>query len=205
MTAQIKAIILDFGNVVGFFDYGPALARLRTLSQLAEEEIRLAIDASELPDAFESGQITAEHFLDRIVEICQMRPDCDRRLLAAAWSDIFTPNREVCDLVPRLASRFRLILGSNTNELHSRQFRSQFADVLRHFSELVLSHEIRAMKPDARFYLHCVRAAHCDAAECLFIDDLAINVEGARACGLQGIVYRPGGPTITELRDLGIP
>ena len=33
--------------------------------------------------------------------------------------------------------RYRLLLGSNTNELHARQFRGQFAEILRHFDRLL--------------------------------------------------------------------
>jgi FMN phosphatase YigB (HAD superfamily) len=36
------------------------------------------------------------------------------------------------------------------------------------------------------------------------VDDLPANIEAARACGWQGIVYRPGLDLRRELRQLGV-
>ena len=102
----------------------------------------------------------------------------------AAYSDMFTPNPDVCPLPALLKPRYRLLLLSNTNELHARQFLRQFADVLAPFDALVLSHEVGVRKPDPRIYEHCRRLAGRPAEECLFIDDLPSNVEAAgRAAG----------------------
>lgn len=110
----------------------------------------------------------------------------------------------MCELVPQLRGRYRLLLGSNTTELHSRRFRQQFADVLSHLDALVLSYEIGARKPKAAFFEHCRRVAGCAPQECLFIDDLEANIAGARACGLQGIVYRSNANLREHLTRLGI-
>jgi FMN phosphatase YigB (HAD superfamily) len=99
---------------------------------------------------------------------------------------------------------YRLVLGSNCTQLHSRRFLAQFATTLRHFDSLVLSHEIRARKPAAAFYEECVRRAGCRPDQCVFIDDLAVNVAGAEACGLRGIVYRHPEDLPAKLRALGI-
>src|SRR5207244_2214206 len=98
-----------------------------------------------------------------------------------AFGDIFWPNDEVCALVPRLKERYRLLLGSNTTELHARRFRQQFADILGHLDALVLSYEVGARKPKAAFFEHCQRQAGCESHQCLFIDDLSANIEGARS------------------------
>src|SRR5262249_37432030 len=136
---------------------------------------------------YESGRISTQEFLQRVRQTCQLT--CADDLIAAAWADIFWPNPEVCALLPRLKSRYRLLLGSNTNELHARQFRAQFADWLRCFDVVVWSHEIGARKPHAGFFEHCARRAGHPPNECVFIDDLPANVAGARACGWHGIVY----------------
>jgi putative hydrolase of the HAD superfamily len=98
-------------------------------------------------------------------------------------------NDDVCDLIPFLKSQYPLLLASNTNELHARYFCRQFADTLRYFDHVVLSHEAGVRKPKPAFFGHCLRLAGCAPQECLFIDDLAANVAGARACGWHGIVY----------------
>jgi putative hydrolase of the HAD superfamily len=136
---------------------------------------------------YEMGRISTAQFLREARARGRLR--CHDGEVAEAWADIFWPNPEVADLLPVLKSRVRMVLGSNTNELHSRHFRRQFADTLQHFHALVLSHEIGARKPDVAFFRHCQLQAGCPAERCLFIDDLPTNVAGAEACGLRGHVY----------------
>jgi putative hydrolase of the HAD superfamily len=111
--------------------------------------------------------------------------------MAAAFADIFKANEAVCALIPQLKPHFRLLLGSNTNELHARRFRDQFAATLSHFDHLVLSYEIGVRKPRRAFFEHCQRLAACRAEECMFIDDLQGNIDGARAIGWRGVQYVP--------------
>ena len=106
--------------------------------------------------------------------------------------------------MPRLKPHYRLLLGSNTSELHARQFTKQFADTLRHFDELVFSYEIGVRKPDRGFFEHCLRKANCEPAECLFIDDMPANVAGAKSCGWEAIVYTDFQSLHTELLGFGI-
>jgi putative hydrolase of the HAD superfamily len=198
----MKAIVFDFGNVLGFFDHFQTLNKLTRYTDLTPQAMYDAIYDTDLEDAVESGRLSIPEFLQRVRQLCRL--SCDDEVLAAACADIFWPNEEVCALVPALAGRYRLLLGSNTNALHAPQFRRQFADVLRHFDALVLSHEIGVRKPRAAFFDHCRRLANCRPEECVFIDDLVVNVEGARACGWQGIVYRRGDDLRARLETMGI-
>jgi FMN phosphatase YigB (HAD superfamily) len=188
--------------VLGFFDYRRTLKRLAAHTDLSGPEMYAAICESALGDAYESGRMSSAEFLTGIRALCRLR--CSDEVLSEAWSDIFHPNVEVCGLVTALKPRYRLLLGSNTNELHSRWFRRQFADTLQHFDHLVLSHEIGVCKPDAGFFEHCLGHAGAEAEECLFIDDLPANIAGARACGWQGIVYRSFEDLQHQLRELGV-
>src|SRR5205823_1357317 len=95
----------------------------------------------------------------------------------------------LCGMLSELAQRFPLLLLSNTNELHARRFRIQFAEPLSHFRYLILSHEARMRKPQPEFYAHATSLAGCAAEEVLFIDDLPANIEGARAAGWNGVVF----------------
>lgn len=199
---MIQTIVFDFGNVIGFFDYGITTGRLARHSHRSADDIRRFIYGGELEDAYESGRISSAEFLRRVREGCGLT--CADDALTDAYADMFWPNEEVCALVPRLKPHYRLLLGSNTTELHSRHFVRQFADTLRHFDGLVLSHEVGVRKPRPEFFHHAQRLAGCAAAECLFIDDLPANVAGARALGWQGIVYARGADLPAELAKLSV-
>jgi HAD superfamily hydrolase (TIGR01509 family) len=96
------------------------------------------------------------------------------------------------------------VLASNTNAAHFGRFSVEFAEVLRHFSKLGVSHEAGARKPHAAFFAYCQQFADSPPGECVFVDDLPANVEAARAFGWKGMVYRPGENLAGNLRDLGV-
>jgi putative hydrolase of the HAD superfamily len=198
----IRAITFDFGNVVGFFDYRPSLRQLAVETGIDETLLRRTLLDAEVEDQFESGLMGGEEYIGRMGEALGpcCRPDRLRELVA----NIFQPNHDVCRLIPRLRGRVRLLLGSNTNEIHSRHFRRQFADTLAHFDHLVLSHEIGQRKPRREFFEHCLRHAGSPADECLFIDDLPANIEGARSCGWHAILYRDYPDLERQLAALGV-
>jgi putative hydrolase of the HAD superfamily len=189
----VRAIVFDFGQVVGFFDHRLTTNRLAAHTDLPADDLHRLLFGGPLERDYDVGRLSTAAFLAQVRDACRLR--CSEDAIAAAWADIFWPNEDVIALLPQLKGHVRLLLASNTNELHSRQFRRQLADALRHFDAVVLSHEIGQRKPDAAFYRHCERLAGCAAEECLFIDDLPTNVAGARACGWHGIVY-------TDVADL---
>jgi putative hydrolase of the HAD superfamily len=183
----MKAAVFDFGNVLAFFDYRRTTAALAAHTDLSVAELHRRLYGGPLEHDYDAGRLSTADFLARARAACRLR--CPDEVLAAAWADIFWPNNDVLALLPEVKPHARLLLASNTNELHSRHFRRQFAHALGHFDALVLSHEIGARKPEPEFFRHCQDLAGCAAADCLFIDDLPANVAGARACGWQGLVY----------------
>jgi putative hydrolase of the HAD superfamily len=198
----IKTIVFDFGRVVGFFDHDLTSRRLAAHGYLPAEAYHNILFGRSLEDDYESGRISTDEFLRQVRDACRLT--CSDEIIAAAWADIFWPNPEICALLPQLKPHYRLLLGSNTNELHARQFLRQFSDWLRPFDALVLSYEIGVRKPKRGFFEHCSRLAECAPAECLFIDDLPANVAGARACDWRGIVYTNFVDFCNELTALGI-
>ncbi len=198
----MQAIVFDFGNVIGYFDHYLTLNKIAAYTEMHPQAMYAAVYNSDLEDAFESGRLSVAEFLQGFRERCGLR--CEDAFLQAACADIFRPNPDVCALLPLLKPRYRLLLGSNTNALHAVQFCRQFADVLTHFDHVVLSFEIGVRKPRPGFFEHCQRLAGCPPQECLFIDDLPANVEGARACGWQGIVYTGIADLRAQLAALGI-
>jgi epoxide hydrolase-like predicted phosphatase len=200
------ALIFDFGNVVAHFDYAKACAVLGApvgLSGAALLERVRPLGFSPLVRRYESGQISAEAFSAGLCTLAGL--EVPHAEFAAAWSDIFWPNEPVARLVAALKARgYRLVLGSNTNDLHAAQFRRQFAATLAHFDRLVLSYEIGHAKPAAAFYHACAEAAGVPPSACVFIDDLPENVAGARAAGLAGLLYRDVPTLVADLRALGV-
>jgi putative hydrolase of the HAD superfamily len=200
------ALIFDFGNVVAHFDYARAAdklgAGLGVTGEALLERVR-PLGFSDLVKAYESGRISAEEFSSGVAEMAGLTMGHEE--FAAAWSDIFWANESIAPLFGFLKEKgYTLVLGSNTNGLHASQFRRQFAETLGHFDRLVLSYEVGHIKPSGGFYLACAEAAGASPADCVCIDDLAENVEGAKLAGLVGVLYTTTPKLIEDLENLGV-
>jgi epoxide hydrolase-like predicted phosphatase len=203
---RLPILIFDFGNVVAFFDYRKAcdaLGQPLGLSGEALLEMARSRNFTAIVQQYERGAITAEVFSERVCALVDLSVSHEE--FASAWSDIFWLNEPVAHLVGFLKRQgYTLVLGSNTNGLHAAQFRQQFASTLAHFDQLVLSHEVGHLKPSAEFYLACAAAAGADPASCIFIDDLAENVEGAKAAGLSALHFNSFPKLLSDLQAVGV-
>jgi FMN phosphatase YigB (HAD superfamily) len=60
------------------------------------------------------------------------------------------------------------------------------------------------MKPNAEIYLAAAKNVNTPPEHCLFIDDLQINVEGARAAGMQATRFENIDALARELKKMGL-
>jgi putative hydrolase of the HAD superfamily len=201
----MKTVVFDFGNVIAFFDHQRAVSRLAPFTDLPPAELTLQLYGSPIEDQYERGLIPTAEYV-RLAKL-HGRLTCSDAEFLAAFVDIFWRNDAVCDLIPRLAGNNRLILASNTNDAHFTKFTAQFADVLqeKHFARLCTSHFAHARKPEPAYFAYAQRHALADPADCVFVDDLAANVEAARRHGWRGIVYRPDTDLAAALAAEGVP
>ena len=206
MSLRRPALIFDFGNVVAFFDYRLACGRLgQPLGLTGEEFLELARERGLTPvlQRYERGDDSSREFYQTVRRF--MGLSIPYEAFAQAWADIFRLNEPVADVVHALKNLgYPLILGSNTNAIHANHFRKRFAETFSLFDHLVLSYEIRHIKPSKEFYLACAEAAGTRPEDCVFIDDIPENVVGARDAGLNAIQYVETLRLIEDLRLLGV-
>jgi putative hydrolase of the HAD superfamily len=199
---MIRTILFDFGNVVAFFDHGRAVEQLARFTDMKPVELALELYGSPIEDAYERGKVsTAEYVREAKLN---GRLSCTDDEFLAAFVDIFWPNPEVLALLPRLKPRHRLVLASNTNDAHFTKYTFQFARELAGFDYLVTSHFAGARKPEPAFFAFAHRQAQANPGECLFIDDLGVNVEAAERFGWKGLVYRADGTLVQKLQAAGV-
>ena len=121
------------------------------------------------------------------------------------WNEIFAGEMPgIAPLLQRAAQRLPLYAFSNTNAAHVEHFSQTYAGVLGHFREIFLSSAIGLRKPDAAAYDHVVKAIGVPASRIVFFDDLADNIDGARACGLTAVHVTSPDDVAHALAALGI-
>ena len=184
------------------FDFEIGYRRLESLTQLSTQEIRERIRATGLVPRFETGLIEPEEFVEKIAAALGISLTTSE--FAVIWNSIFLSETLVTEeMLEELKRSYRLILLSNTNAIHFEGLEANYP-ILRHFDHQVLSHRVKMMKPDPGIYLHAATLAECSPEECLFIDDLPENVEGARAVGMHAVVFRSAEELNRDFERFGV-
>lgn len=197
-----RTIIFDLGKVIIPFDFERGYRAIAADCQLPAAEIRARLGATDLVTRLETGLVEPREFVgavSRLIDFPGSYADFCRH-----WSSIFLPETLIPEeLVIDLKSRYRLLVLSNTNAIHIDMVREHYG-ILRHFDHLVLSHEVKAMKPDPRIYAAALAHADAEPHECFFTDDIADYVAGARRAGIDAEQFTGYGDLLGHLRRRGM-
>ncbi len=197
-----RTLIFDLGGVILPLDFARGYAAIAPACGLPVEEIPKRIAATGLIEPFETGRIEAREFARRVSEALGLKLSYEE--FCRVWSAIFPQETLIREeLFATLAGRYRLLMLSNTNEIHFDYIRKNYSFV-RHFNGFVVSYEVGAMKPAAEIYRAAIERAQCPPEECFFTDDVAENVTAARRHGIDAVVFRSEEQLREELRRRGI-
>lgn len=119
--------------------------------------------------------------------------------MADLWAEYLgTPNEELIDYVRGLRGTCGLGILSNSfvgaRERETALYR--FDELVE---QIVYSHEIGIEKPDSRAFEVACAGLDVRPEDCLFIDDLEVNVEAARATGMQAHLFEDNPRTVARI------
>ncbi|MDZ7836937.1 MAG: HAD family phosphatase [Actinomycetota bacterium] len=184
---KIKAVIFDMGKVILKVDHMIACNKFSRYCHLGPEEIYNRIIGSELEDALERGFINPDTFYKAISEKLGINLAFNR--FDTIFSDVFSYNDGMAEIIDDLKQRVEVLLLSNTNLLHFRWVEKKFR-VLKKFDNRVLSFKVGFRKPEPEIYLNALDILKFMPEETIYIDDIEEYVEGARKLGINGIVFK---------------
>lgn len=200
---MIEAVIFDFGGVL--VDWNPEHLYRKLISD--EDERRLFLTEVCSPAwnyEQDRGRSWDEAIALKVAEYPHHAPLI--RAYRERWPEMCGgPISEGVALHAKLKSAGIPLYGltnwaADTFELGERMF-----PILRDFNYVAVSGRLGMVKPDPEIYLHLVGTCNLTAESCLFIDDSAKNVEGAKAVGLQAIHFTDPTAVADQMRQLGLP
>lgn len=200
---NIDNIIFDLGGVILTLDMPRAEQKFTNLGVKNYNELFRSGNVSSFFKDYEIGAIDNPTFLNSLRELAGL-PLTDEQLIDAWNSMLGIFPKERIELLHNLKSKYRLFLFSNTNALHLDKFRKIYADAFNnatfdnHFEKAYYSQLLGKRKPDISAYQQIIGEQSLDVSRTLFIDDSALNIEGAIAAGLQGVHITPS-KTILDL------
>lgn len=193
---MINTIVFDMGNVL--IRYAPT----EFIKSFTEDETsqQLLLDAIFLSDEwldYDRGTITKEKLIataqDQVPE--DLKPSIPR--LMDTWFENMMPIAGMEEILHKLKSNgYQLLLLSNVSQ-DFHQFKAVIPGI-ELFDGLFLSSDWKCIKPDTVIYEQFFAHFDLNPADCFFIDDLAMNIEGAAKLGMTGHVFDGD---LTKLED----
>jgi HAD superfamily hydrolase (TIGR01509 family) len=187
INRKYSAIVFDLGQVIVPFHYQIFIDKInRTEKGLGEKFIKKYNENYETHRQFEKGLIPEKEFISQMLEYLDHK--IDGETFCRYWSSIFSLNKDVISLLPKLKEKYKVYLLSNTNSIH-KKYGYQHYEFLKLFDKVFLSHEVGYIKPEEEIYRAVEKVSGFPSSEHIFIDDILEYVNAAKNIGWDGIQF----------------
>lgn len=199
---MIKAIIFDYGNVIEKLDNSIFTKKISLYSSFSDKKIYdLIFHNSDIQKKYETGLIGSNDFFLSVSTLCRLEMDIEP--FRKAYTEIFTPERDIIEMIKFLRGKYKLGLISNTSEWDF-QYAIKKNEVFDLFDTISLSFQVKAMKPDKKIFFDSLNKLDLSAKECVYIDDIKTYSDRAIELGMVGIQYKNFFELKKEFRNLNI-
>jgi len=171
----IRGIIFDCFGVLahGSLDYLRSIVPPKHLQELNDFSIRS-----------DRGFVSFDDYLERVGEMLGKTSEEVNDIL---HTQRFR-NEEMISLARSLHGHYKTALLSNIGRGVIQELFSE-GELGELFDTVTLSSEVAMIKPDPEVYKYTAMKLGLQPEECVMIDDIPANVEGARVAGMQAIVF----------------
>jgi putative hydrolase of the HAD superfamily len=200
----IEAVIFDFGGVLTSSPF-EAFTRFETERGLPVDIIRRTNATNHLENAwakFERAEVDIDAF-DKLFAAESLALGAGvrgRDVLPLLQGDL---RPEMVEALKRIKAQFKTGCITNNlpaNAIGSMTGRSLYvAEVMVLFDHVIESAKIGLRKPDPRIYQLMVETLKVDPNNCVYLDDLGVNLKPAREMGMTTIKVTSGAQAIAEL------
>jgi putative hydrolase of the HAD superfamily len=202
---SITNIVFDWGGVIVNIDYYATITAFRKLGLEDFKSFYSQKTQNDFFIRFEIGKVTTDQFRDYIRK--ELNQNLTNDEINDAWCAMILdiPKSRIETLL-RLKSKYRILLLSNTNQLHEEQILPRLKkelgfDFLSLFDRYYLSHHIGMRKPNADIYEHVLADAGIEKSGTLFIDDTEINIDTAASLGIKACYLQPDSDIVELFQD----
>ena len=201
---KYKAIIWDFGGVITSSPF-EAFNEFEEANSLPKDIIRTI--NSENPDMnawaqFESNSITIGQFNDLFLKEAKAKGfDIKGRDIIKLLKGSIREN--MVSFLRELKSDFKLgCITNNVKSSSQENTDSETEEVMSIFDHVIESSIVGIRKPNPEIYMMSCDALNVSPDQCIYLDDLGINLKPARELGMTTIKVIQPEDAIQEVRNL---
>lgn len=185
---KIRNIIFDMGRVLLKFD--PYVS----LNKYCENKEDIDLIYKELFEGPEwimadEGKITNGQRYELVKERIPERLHRTLKLVVENWDMCMEPVDGALEFYKLVKEKGyqTFVLSNACNRFYS--YFPKYYD-LKSFGGIVVSSDIKMIKPSPAIYEYILKTYDLNPEECLFIDDVEANVKAAEAAGIKGFVFK---------------
>jgi len=188
ISRMIEVVYFDLGKVIVDFDHSRAAQELLKVTPLSLKEAMAVLSDDELVSEYETGRLSSQEHYRKVCRRLQMEVSIEK--FRELWGSMFLPEPLLSEsFLQDLKKRYRLMLLSNTNEIHF-DFVIQNYPILRMIEERLLSYQAGCMKPQTRIFELAIKKAGVAPENIFFTDDRPENIEAAQRSGIQALLFQ---------------
>ena len=197
---MIKNIVFDLGNVLISFRPSEYFDK-KNYPETIKTTILTDIFGSEEWGMLDKGEISTSEAIDAIA----LKSSLKKEEIAHIFNlrtDLLFPLDQNVKLLPDLKKRgFRLYFLSNFPMDIFEEVKTGYY-FFKYFDGGIISAEVKFSKPDIRIYEILLTKYSLIAEECLYIDDLELNVKAAERAGMKSLFTFGSQEISKEIEDI---
>ena len=201
MAEPVEALLFDFGGVIMDVDFARVTRRWAEHAGADPALVASRYAHDEAFERHERGDIAMAQYFASLRG--SLGIDITDEQFLDGWNAIF---RGVIPGVPEwlepVCSRLPSYGFTNTNAAHERFWRVEYRETLAPLRNVFVSSTIGLRKPDRAAFAHVAREIGVPVSRIQFFDDALVNVEGARAAGLQAVHVRGNDDVVAALAPI---
>lgn len=182
---QYNTIIFDFGKVLVDYDFAPAIRKYIPTVEL-QREFASVFCSDEFINACDLGIKTVPELMQELVEEHPVFIPYIRNLKLTVGDFIPGEISGMRELLTELKEKGIRLLGLTNWSASVYDIIAAYPEMFSLLDGRMISSEEHLIKPDVRIFQRLIEKFSLNPAECLFVDDKAVNIEGAIKAGLNG-------------------
>ncbi len=199
---MIRTIIFDIGNVLVGFEWREFFKKFGYSEEIFDRICKATMGSGTWAE-YDRGAMSDEEILDAFIKNDPGIEQELRETLANINGMVVKYDYAIPWIKELKEKGYRVLVLSNFAERVLDDCKEAM-DFMEYVDGGILSYQYKVIKPEPEIYQLLIDKYELDPKECVFLDDMKKNLEGAEAFGMQTIHFKNREQALEELREMGV-